>query len=114
MIHKLLSANEAMETQVRQRTQQLEEANQELDRQARSDPLTGLLNRRGFDAQMNHDLALARRSGRPCRSSRWMWTTSNASMTRMAAMWATRYCSGWPPHWPRGCASPTHGALAGR
>lgn len=54
-----------METQVRQRTQQLEEANQELDRQARSDPLTGLLNRRGFDAQMNHDLALARRSGRP-------------------------------------------------
>ena len=28
MIHKLLSANEAMETQVRQRTQQLEEANQ--------------------------------------------------------------------------------------
>ena len=65
MIHKLLSANEAMETQVRQRTQQLEEANQELDRQARSDPLTGLLNRRGFDAQMNHDLALARRSGRP-------------------------------------------------
>lgn len=64
MIHKLLSANEAMEAQVRLRTQQLEQANHELDRQARSDPLTGLLNRRGFDTQMNYALSLAHRSGR--------------------------------------------------
>ncbi len=65
MTHRLLAANEAMEAQVQLRTQQLEDANRELDLQARSDPLTGLLNRRGFDAQMNYALALARRSGRP-------------------------------------------------
>ena len=65
MTHRLLAANEAMEAQVQLRTQQLEDANRELDLQARSDPLTGLLNRRGFDAQMTYALALARRSGRP-------------------------------------------------
>lgn len=64
MTHRLLAANEAMEAQVQLRTQQLEDANRELGLQARSDPLTGLLNRRGFDAQLNYALALARRSGR--------------------------------------------------
>ena len=36
-----------------------------VEQQRTHDPLTGLLNRRGFDAQMNYALALARRSGRP-------------------------------------------------
>lgn len=65
MTQRLLTAHGAMEAQVQLRTQQLEQANRELDLQARSDPLTGLLNRRGFDAQMAYALALARRSGRP-------------------------------------------------
>ena len=65
MTQRLLSANEAMEDTVRQRTQELQAANQALDRQARTDALTGLLNRRGFESQMSHALALARRSGRP-------------------------------------------------
>ena len=65
MTHRLLSAREAMEATVRQRTQELQEANHALDRQARTDVLTGLLNRRGFDTQMAFALALARRSGRP-------------------------------------------------
>lgn len=65
MTHRLLSAREAMEDTVRQRTQELQEANHALDRQARTDVLTGLLNRRGFETQMAFALALARRSGRP-------------------------------------------------
>lgn len=65
MTHRLLSAREAMEDTVRQRTQELQEANHALDRQARTDMLTGLLNRRGFDTQMSFAMAFARRSGRP-------------------------------------------------
>lgn len=65
MTHRLLSAHEAMEDTVRQRTQELQEANHALDRQARTDVLTGLLNRRGFETQMAFALALAHRSGRP-------------------------------------------------
>jgi diguanylate cyclase (GGDEF)-like protein len=37
----------------------------ELGRQARTDPLTGLANRRGWDEQLDRELAQARRSGRP-------------------------------------------------
>ncbi len=65
MTTHLLSLNESMEAQVRQRTRELEQANQELDRQARTDPLTGLLNRRGLDAQLLQSLAIARRAERP-------------------------------------------------
>ena len=65
MTQRLLAANEQMDEKVRLRTAELQAANQALDLQARSDPLTGLLNRRGFDAQMRLALALARRSGRP-------------------------------------------------
>lgn len=65
MTQRLVTANEAMEDQVRMRTLELERANRALDLQARTDALTGLLNRRGFDTQMEFALALARRSGRP-------------------------------------------------
>lgn len=64
MTHRLLSAREAMEETVRLRTLELEAANRALDLQARTDALTGLLNRRGFETQMAFALALARRSGR--------------------------------------------------
>lgn len=65
MTQRLMTANEAMEDQVRMRTLELEAANRALDLQARTDALTGLLNRRGFDSKMQFALALARRSGRP-------------------------------------------------
>lgn len=64
-IAKLRAANEAMEAQVAERTLQLQQANAELERLAQSDPLTGLLNRRGFESQLQFALALARRSQRP-------------------------------------------------
>jgi diguanylate cyclase (GGDEF)-like protein len=37
----------------------------ELSRQARTDPLTGLANRRGWNEQLSRELAQAQRSGRP-------------------------------------------------
>ena len=65
MTHRLLAAREAMEERVRLRTLELEAANRALDLQARTDALTGLLNRRGFETQMAFAIALARRSTRP-------------------------------------------------
>ena len=65
MTRRLLDHSHEMEAQVRARTEQLEAANAELHRQARSDPLTGVLNRRGLDTQFDFALALAQRSGRP-------------------------------------------------
>ena len=65
MTHHLLAAREAMEEKVRLRTLELEAANRALDLQARTDALTGLLNRRGFETQMAFAVALARRSRRP-------------------------------------------------
>ncbi|MBW8465863.1 diguanylate cyclase [Acidovorax sp.] len=65
MTHRLLAAREAMEEKVRLRTLELEAANRALDLQARTDALTGLLNRRGFESQMAFAMALARRSTRP-------------------------------------------------
>ena len=65
MTHHLLAAREAMEEEVRLRTLELEAANRALDLQARTDALTGLLNRRGFETQMAFAVALARRSSRP-------------------------------------------------
>lgn len=65
MTRRLFAAREAMEEKVRLRTLELEAANRALDLQARTDALTGLLNRRGFESQMAFALALARRSGRP-------------------------------------------------
>ena len=65
MTHHLLAAREAMEEEVRLRTLELEAANRALNLQARTDALTGLLNRRGFETQMAFAVALARRSSRP-------------------------------------------------
>ena len=64
MTQRLMAAREALEEKVRLRTLELEAANRALDMQARTDALTGLLNRRGFESQMAFALALARRSQR--------------------------------------------------
>jgi diguanylate cyclase (GGDEF)-like protein len=54
-----------MEDKVKLRTQELEAANRELDRQSRSDHLTGVLNRRGFETQLKIALSSARRRNSP-------------------------------------------------
>ena len=61
MMTKLVEANEELESRVRARTAELEVANAELDRQARVDPLTGLLNRRGFEDRYVQALSSAKR-----------------------------------------------------
>ena len=71
MTQKLLHANENMQAQVHQRTMELEDANielaavnAELERQASTDPLTGLLNRRGFEMRASLAIGLATRNAR--------------------------------------------------
>lgn len=65
MTQRLISLNEQMEDKVKVRTQELEAANRELDRQSRSDHLTGVLNRRGFEAQLKIALSSAKRRNSP-------------------------------------------------
>ncbi|MGN1056875.1 MAG: diguanylate cyclase, partial [Comamonas sp.] len=64
MTRQLLHANQDMQAQVQQRTLELQAANAELQRQASTDPLTQLLNRRGFETQAHILMGLAQRSGR--------------------------------------------------
>lgn len=65
MTSTLLSANGEMRRIIAERTQALSQANAELQRQAHTDPLTKLLNRRGFEARADFLLALARRNKLP-------------------------------------------------
>ena len=65
MTAKLVNANVELESRVRERTAELERANAELDRQARVDPLTSVLNRRGMEERFQHALASARRRNAP-------------------------------------------------
>lgn len=65
MTQRLVGARDALEHQVRERTLSLEAANAELGRQAQTDALTGLLNRRAFDPLLERTLADARRNRRP-------------------------------------------------
>ena len=65
MTRRLITLNEQMEDKVKLRTQELEAANRELDRQSRSDHLTGVLNRRGFEAQLKLALSSAKRRSSP-------------------------------------------------
>ncbi|QHJ01463.1 diguanylate cyclase [Xylophilus rhododendri] len=65
MTVQLLASNSRMEQQVRVRTRELLSANSALDRQARSDPLTGVLNRRGLEERLRLAVASARRGLRP-------------------------------------------------
>lgn len=51
-----------LEHQVRERTRELEEANRRLGGLANTDPLTGLINRRGLEIELARAMALVRRS----------------------------------------------------
>ena len=62
----LRAAVAAREGEIAARTRQLAEANDALARLASTDPLTGLLNRRGFDAIAERELATAHATGTPC------------------------------------------------
>ena len=65
MTQRLLQSNAELEQRVRDRTIELERANAELGRLADHDPLTGLLNRRGFDERLAAALSGARRRKAP-------------------------------------------------
>lgn len=65
MLERLLHVREDMEATIRQRTSELEAANYALAQQARTDALTGLLNRRGFEDQARQVVATTRRSRQP-------------------------------------------------
>lgn len=65
MTRRLVGAREDLERQVHERTLELEAANAELGRQAHTDALTGLPNRRVFDPLLARALADARRHQRP-------------------------------------------------
>ncbi|WP_043529740.1 sensor domain-containing diguanylate cyclase [Litchfieldella xinjiangensis] len=58
-------ANQRLEEQVMARTLALEEANRQLVDMARTDPLTGLLNRRQFGECLDEELRRSGRSGQP-------------------------------------------------
>ncbi|WP_444676859.1 sensor domain-containing diguanylate cyclase [Halomonas sp. E19] len=57
--------NERLEEEVRQRTRELEKANRQLASLAQTDPLTGLMNRRTFEATINEELKRRERDGKP-------------------------------------------------
>jgi len=65
MTQRLQHANAGLELRVQQRTAELERANAELGRLADHDPLTGLLNRHGFDERVAAAVSGARRRGAP-------------------------------------------------
>lgn len=62
--HELEALNASLEQQVRERTEALSLANQELERLATIDALTGLNNRRRFDSRLLESQQLLKRSGR--------------------------------------------------
>ena len=65
MTERLVAAKRDLEERVRARTEDLVQANAELARLARLDPLTGLPNRRAFDERADMLVAAARRSREP-------------------------------------------------
>lgn len=61
----LVDMTEQFEARVATRTRELEKANAELASMARHDPMTGLLNRRGFEERLKYAVAAARRRQAP-------------------------------------------------
>lgn len=59
------AAHSELEHKVARRTEELREANEELERLSRQDSLTGLANRRRFDPELHEEWLRARRSGEP-------------------------------------------------
>ncbi|CAA7623013.1 putative Diguanylate cyclase [Magnetospirillum sp. LM-5] len=64
-VETLTAVNHSLEDQVRSRTLALEQANQRLELLARTDPLTGLANRRHFMERLAVDIMRAQRTGAP-------------------------------------------------
>lgn len=62
---ELASLNASLEQQVALRTQELSQANDQLQQLAQTDPLTGLLNRRSFEQNLQEHDRRARLSSRP-------------------------------------------------
>lgn len=62
---QLRLANQELERRVIQRTEQLAEANRQLQALATHDPLTGLYNRRQFDESLDKELRRSARTGGP-------------------------------------------------
>ncbi|HSP58434.1 MAG TPA: diguanylate cyclase, partial [Halomonas sp.] len=58
------SHNQQLEAEVHERTRELEQVNRQLEVMSRTDPLTGLLNRRQFEALVDEELNRRRRHGR--------------------------------------------------
>ena len=54
-----------LESKVQQRTRELEEANRKLSAMVRTDPLTGLLNRRQFETLIDEEIQRRQRYGKP-------------------------------------------------
>lgn len=63
--HELQQSNATLESQVQERTAELQAANAALEHLATRDPLTGLHNRRSLDTRLDEALALDRRYGVP-------------------------------------------------
>jgi tetratricopeptide (TPR) repeat protein len=82
------SLRQEIETQKQQRA--------ELERQATTDPLTGLINRRHFHTLGQFEFLNARKKVWiflwPC----WMWIILRPSMTGSGTRWAIRFWYGWP------------------
>ncbi len=85
--------------------QQLQQANHELSRQALSDPLTGLPNRRALMHELNRLFSLAGGSSIRCCSASSISTASRPSMTPTVTTPATCCCSGWPQRCQPCCAA---------
>jgi hypothetical protein len=68
---------------------------QELRRVSRSDPLTGCLNRRGFEERFAAELSRAARAGAMLAIACSTSTTSSASTTSTGTRSATSCCAGW-------------------
>lgn len=63
---ELVALRQGLEDRVAERTRDLEEASRRLADASRTDPLTGLPNRRGFVEAAERELARIRRAWRPC------------------------------------------------
>ena len=65
MLHKLRASEQLLEARVAERTAQLQDLNQQLERMSTTDALTGVANRRQFDAVLAAEWSRAVRQGQP-------------------------------------------------
>lgn len=65
LLAELRVKNDELETRVRERTRELQDANEKLQQLAVTDGLTGLYNHRFFQDKLDHEIARAERFGHP-------------------------------------------------